>query len=361
MMMAQVLVKSVHAALPHARDLCRVAPHNGAHRVALRAALSMTVPLLALWATGHTQWSLYAAFGAFTSLYGRQLAHLPRMRMQVTAGTALTLAVTVGTTLGAYLDNRWLSVFVVAACAMLASLAGHRLSWHPGGPLFVVFGSAALATFPAAPAQIPVALGVAAGSAALAVIIGGVGSLRRPARLQAPPNKARQNTPAVSSWIGAEARAEALRYGVAVLAGGLVATAAGIGHPYWSMVAAVVAVTGSDTTTRLARSVHRIAGTFLGVLVAAALLAPLLPVPAIIGIVAILSAGAEMFVGRNYGLTVIFITPLALIMGDLVRPASEWTLLHDRMIETVLGAVIGTAVTALAHRSAPAAVSSTSA
>jgi hypothetical protein len=356
MTMSQVLVKrDLQATLPRAQDLYSVGPHNAAHRVAIRAALSMAVPLLALWVTGHTQWVLYAAFGAFTSLYGRQLAHLPRMRMQATAGAAITLAVTVGVVLSACPDGRWLSVFAVAACAMLASLAGHRLSWHPAGPLFVVFGSAALAAFPSAPAQIPVALGVAAGSAAIAVIIGGIGSLRRSARSQAARNEAHQDTPAASSWISASARAEALRYGVAVLGGGLAAAATGIGHPYWSMVAAVVAVTGTDTTARLTRSVHRIAGTFLGVFVAAALLAPHLPVPAVIGIVAVLQAGAEMFVGRNYALAVIFITPLALMMGGLVRATGEWTLLHDRMIETVLGAVIGIAVTILSHRGKPAA------
>ena len=350
MAIPQVLAKrDLPAAFPRAQHLYGVAPHNAAHRVALRAALSMAVPLLALWVTGHTQWTLYAAFGAFTSLYGRQLAHLPRMRMQATAGAAITLAVTVGTALGGCPDSRWLSVFVVAVCAMAASLAGHRLSWHPAGPIFVVFGSAALAAFPSTPAHIPVALGVAAGSAAIAVIIGAIGSLRRSARSQVPRNKAHQDTSAASSRLSAGARAEALRYGVAVLAGGLAATATGIGHPYWSMVAAVVAVTGTDTTARLTRSVYRIAGTFVGVLVAAALLAPHLPVPAVIGIVAVLQAGAEMFVGRNYALAVIFITPLALMMGGLVRPASEWTLLHDRMIETVLGAVIGIAVTILAH------------
>src|ERR1700757_3727236 len=118
-----LVIRSVHAALPRARDLYAVAPYNAAHRPALRATLSMAVPLLALWMTGHTPWALYAAFGAFASLYGRQLTHLPRMRMQATAGTAITLAVTVGTALGACLNSRWLSIFVVTACAMLASLA----------------------------------------------------------------------------------------------------------------------------------------------------------------------------------------------------------------------------------------------
>lgn len=52
-------------------ELLRFGPHAGAHRVAVRAGVSVLVPLLLLWATDHTHWSIYAAFGAFTSLYGR--------------------------------------------------------------------------------------------------------------------------------------------------------------------------------------------------------------------------------------------------------------------------------------------------
>ena len=54
-----------------ARSLLAIGPHRGAHRVALRAGVSVLVPLLVLVLLGHVEWTSYAAFGAFTSLYGR--------------------------------------------------------------------------------------------------------------------------------------------------------------------------------------------------------------------------------------------------------------------------------------------------
>ena len=66
--------------------LLTVGPHAGAHRVALRASVSVVVPLLALWATGHLPWSIYAVFGAFASLYGRERTDRARLTLQVEAG-----------------------------------------------------------------------------------------------------------------------------------------------------------------------------------------------------------------------------------------------------------------------------------
>ena len=336
------------AALPRAQHLIRVAPAAGAHRVAVRAGISIALPLAVLWLTGHIAWSMYAAFGAFTSLYGRDVAYEARLRMQLQAGAVLVLGVTAGTATACLADRRWLAVPVVAACAFLGSLLADRLRWHPAGPLFVVFGAAALAAHAATPGQVPLAFAVAAGAALLAAAIGAAGRLRglfRSATSRcANSAAAAPDTPRLGwQWT------QAVRHGVAVLAAGAAATAIGIGHPYWSMVAAVVAVTGADTTARLTRAVHRVVGTLAGVVLAAVILAPHLPMGALIGIVGLLQFATELVVGRNYGLAVLFLTPLALTMGTLAQSASTWSLLHDRAIETVLGAVIGTAISLAAH------------
>ena len=107
------------AALPRPQHLIRVAPSAGAHRVAVRAGISIALPLAALWLTGHIAWSMFAAFGAFTSLYGREEAYRARRRMQLQAGAALVLAVTAGTAVGCSPDRRWLAVPVVAALQII--------------------------------------------------------------------------------------------------------------------------------------------------------------------------------------------------------------------------------------------------
>jgi len=54
--------------------------------------------------------------------------------------------------------------------------------------------------------------------------------------------------------------------------------------------------------------------------------------------------GAELFVGRNYGIAMVFITPLALLMISLASPATPGMLLRDRVLETVIGVAVGTVV-----------------
>src|SRR6516162_10065390 len=126
--------RRLRAALPRRQQLVLVQPHNGAHRVALRAGLSFTIPLLVLWLTGHLALSPYAAFGSFTSLYGRLEPYGGRLRMQLQAGTGFTIAVTVGTVVACCADRHWLAVLAVTCCAVTGSLAADRLRWHPFGP-----------------------------------------------------------------------------------------------------------------------------------------------------------------------------------------------------------------------------------
>src|SRR6476469_4883620 len=110
-----------------ARGLVTLGPHRCTHRVAIRAGVSVLVPLMALVLLGHVEWTAYAAFGAFTSLYGRNHARPERAGMQAVAGGFLTLAVTLGVLVSLAPDSRWLVVpvgVVVAACAAGASLPG---------------------------------------------------------------------------------------------------------------------------------------------------------------------------------------------------------------------------------------------
>ncbi|WP_370633512.1 FUSC family protein [Dermacoccus sp. Tok2021] len=51
-----------------------------------------------------------------------------------------------------------------------------------------------------------------------------------------------------------------------------------------------------------------------------------------------LQAAAELFVGRNYGIALIFVTPLALLMGQLGHEVAVGPLLFDRAAETAVAA-----------------------
>lgn len=340
-------------------QLLALGPHDGAHRVAARAGVSILVPLLVLLAAGRLEWALYATFGAFAALYARDRGGAERRRMQLTLATLLVLAVGLGTIVATSPHRAWLAVPLAAGAAALGSTLSDRHAWHPPGALFLVFAFGATASVPSTAGDVPVALGVAAASAALAVVVGGLGAAVR-ARLVGSgaaggPGAAVGAQAAAGATAGATAvaaarvaptdvRRHALRAALGVALAGALATATGIGHPYWAMVSAVVPLAARDPRAQAVRGLHRLLGTGVGLLVAAALLGLDLEGLGLVLVVVALQVGAELLVGRNYALALVAITPLALLMVHLASPVPVGTLLLDRAVETLLGVAVGLAV-----------------
>ncbi len=314
----------------------RVGPHRGDHRVAVRAVLSVGVPLLVLLLIGRLDLSVYASFGAFAALYGRADAPRTRVRMQATAGAILVAAMLVGTAVSALALPALASVAVVAVIAALVTLFAYRAQWHPPGALFTVFAAGATASFPATGTTFLTVLLVGGASVVwsllvtIAFVLVRRGSWARSHRARPP--------------IGSIAWEMTATVGTAALLAGVIGVLLVGTHWYWAMVGAVAAVGGAHVTARLIRGVQRLVGTLLGVLIAAGLLALHLPPWLVIVIAVVLQAGAELFVGRNYGIAMLFITPLALLMVSLASPVAPEMLLRDRVIETLIGVAVGTVV-----------------
>ena len=330
------------------RQLVGIGPHAGAHRVALRAGVSVVVPLLVLWAIDRQAWSIYAAFGAFTSLYGRNHVHLSRARMQSTLAVLLTGATAAGVAVGLSPHRAWLAVPATALVAVGGSLVSDAQDWHPPGPLFLVFAFAACASLPGGPGDVLVAVVVAGGSAAFSVLVGAAGSWWR--RLGGDSGPVGADAGPRRTSYAEVARRHALRNGLAVAIAGSLATAAGIGHPYWAMVSAVVPLAAREPSRQVTRGLHRLVGTGIGLGLTALLFAVDPRGLVLIVVIMLLQVGAELLVGRNYALALVAVTPLALLMVHLVAPIPAGTLLWDRGVETLIGVVIGLAVGYLTRR-----------
>ena len=318
-----------------------VGPHAGAHRVALRAGVCVAVPLLLLVLTDHIAWSAYAAFGAFTSLYGRANNHAERLGMQASAGFVLVTSVMLGILVGLMPETKWLIVVFGALLAVLASIVSDTFVWHPPGPLFPVFALSVCATIPPAPHNLLTGFLVATASALFSMVVGYVGVLRHPDAERFVPTLRR------SAWVvlaNPMLRRHLVRAFLAVTISGALGTLLGGQHPYWAMVAAVAGLSGRHMRARVTRALHRLVGTWLGVAVAAPFLL-LYPrgVWAVVLIIAF-QIGAELFVGRNYMVALLSITPLALLMGQLVHEVPVTGLLVDRALETLLGCAVALVV-----------------
>ncbi|HET9647678.1 MAG TPA: FUSC family protein [Microlunatus sp.] len=320
-------------------DLVRVqdAPH--AHRVAVRAAIAVLLPLLALWSTGRLDLAAYATFGAFASVYGGGARTPHRWRTQTELAVILTLAVASGALVALSPQRSWWAIPVAAGWASFAAARSDRRRWRPPGPMFPVFAVATAAAIPSTPGQVLAATALTAATAALAIALGVVEVVLIKHTGIRPPDPPAAPLPSMPSR--ARQRIHLVRCGIVVLAAGTIATASGIGHPYWAIVASVTPLTVFTFRGQVVRGIHRVLGTMAGLLLAGALLLLALPAFAVVIIIAALQAATELLVVRHYGLALIFITPLALLSVQLAHPEPIHTLLADRFAETLIGVGVG--------------------
>jgi hypothetical protein len=332
-------------------EMFAIGPGNKDVPVALRCAVGVFVPLTILVVLDRLDLAIFAAFGAFTGIYGRGEPHRTRLFLQMRAGS-LMLAVMLLASLFARAGQAvglsdtagtWVQVAATTAVAGACSLITAWWRLRPAGSLFHLFAFAAIASIAHQPPLWQCML-VAALTAAFCLLIGISSRLVRSRRtLWTMPPPVR--------FSPAEKRSalfEAAGYLVAAGAAGTLATLAGLrlgfGHNYWAMVAAVVPLVGRSTRHRISLGIQRIIGTVLGLVLLAGILM-LQPAPwQTVLVIAVCQFGAELFIARQYILAQIFVTPLALISTLLAAPTAPATLLRDRVVETVIGAAVGIAV-----------------
>jgi uncharacterized membrane protein YccC len=123
------------------------------------------------------------------------------------------------------------------------------------------------------------------------------------------------------------------------------------------MVSAVVPVVGRATSGQLLRAGHRLLGTVVGLGLAALLLVWQPSAVALVVAFGVLQFGTELVVARNYGLALVFITPMALGMPAIGgAPVDVGALVAARGADTAIGVGVVVLVLLATHRlrSAPA-------
>ncbi|MFD8676632.1 FUSC family protein [Streptomyces seoulensis] len=133
----------------------------------------------------------------------------------------------------------------------------------------------------------------------------------------------------------------AVRTFVGTAAAGGIALFLGVGHSYWAAISAAAVLHSVNVWSTMQRAVQRTLGTAIGLLLTSAVLF-LHPGPVtIICLIIVFEFCLEYVVARNYGLGVIFLTPLALLLSELSSPVSASRLLHDRVIGSGIGISVG--------------------
>ncbi|SBV35466.1 conserved membrane hypothetical protein [uncultured Stenotrophomonas sp.] len=141
---------------------------------------------------------------------------------------------------------------------------------------------------------------------------------------------------------GSGSRRVLLRVGVAALVVGTLGAAVHLERAYWAVAAAVLMLhQGFDWQRMLQRSVQRLLGTWIGLLLAGAILVAHPQGPWLVLVVMLLQFTIEMLVVRNYALAVIFITGAALTIASGGHPVeAPGTYLLARGIDTLAGCAV---------------------
>ncbi|WP_309080776.1 FUSC family protein [Zhihengliuella sp.] len=341
----------------HWRQLFRLGPAREDHWLGLRCGLGIFLPLFVLLQLDRLDLSLFVVFAAFTGIYGRVVGHRPRLVRQGQVGAYMLLLILAAALAGWYLVEPvsqlhgqragiWVAVGLTSVVSVITSVIAGLNRIRPAGSLFQVFAFAAISSLPAgAAAPLPIGEGMltAGLTVLLSLLLGQAGRLL--------PHRRTPWRPVQQAPLDPEARRrvwrDAVGYFVAPAGAGIVATllmpVLGTEFSYWAMVAAVVPLVGQSTRQRVARGVHRVAGTLAGLLLTAGI-AALSPHPvATLLLMGLLQFAAEMFILRNYFFAQAFVTPLA-ILGISLTHGLDTALLYDRLVETVIGSAVGLAV-----------------
>ncbi|MFT3660111.1 MAG: FUSC family protein [Gordonia sp. (in: high G+C Gram-positive bacteria)] len=324
------------------------------HAHALRVSAALAIPGAALIVVGRPELLVYAVFGSFAGMYGRAYGGRVRSVQQARGALLLVAGVTVGVTLAHLEASPAVLVATEVVFAAVASLWADRWRLRPAGPFFPIFGLGATALVPPAIASPQAGIGLCAVTALLAIGLGRVGSGGLPGEF---------TTPRVSH------RAvviHASRYALAVGGAGGCAVAFGFANPNWAMAAAAVPLAAIDVgraegwemRSVLVRAGHRIAGTYAGLAVTAAIL-PMHLAPGVMAAVTMAFLfPTELFMTRNYAIAIGFFTPLIMLMTQLGAPMDPVEMLVMRGLDTLIGVAAGVVVAGVIRRRNPRIASS---
>lgn len=324
--------------------LAEVRADIGRHDIedALRVALAVGLPLLALDAMGHLDLAVYAAFGGLAMLYGHGQSARQRVETQIVAGTGLVVTMAVAMVYSAAQAPLVVLGALLAATVTAAATLGAALRWVPRGEMFFVLVLLIIAGIPTTWERLPIGIAVGAGGAAFSVLLAWLSGLRngRPG-LESNRDGWRHR---LAMGYAALDRRQHLVLIVAAVLGVLtawsLALAMGIGRPFWAAVTVAALMPALLAADVRRRALHLMLGTLGGVGVATALFSVEPGHLGLIAIIIVCQAAAEIAVSRNYGVALLFFSPLAIGMSNLSVGAPWPPLLLDRLVEAALGTAV---------------------
>ena len=307
---------------------------------AIRVALAVGLPLLALYAIGRLDLAVYAAFGGLAMLYGHGEPAKRRVQSQIVAGAGLVVAMAAAMVYSAAHAPVFVLGALLAVTVIAAATLGAVMRWGPRGEMFFVLVLMIIADVPTSWDRLPLDIAVGAAGAAFSVLLAALNFFGA-----APdgPKPDGWHHRIASGYADLDRRSHLVLIAAAtlgVLAAWLLALVLGVGHPFWAPVTVAALMPALAATDVWHRTLHLMLGTLGGVGIAAVLFSFEPDHIALIAIIIVCQAAAEIVVARNYGVALLFFSPLAIGMSNLSRGLPWQPVLIDRLSEAALGVAV---------------------
>jgi len=307
---------------------------------AIRVAVAVGLPLLALDAIGRLDIAVYAAFGGLAMLYGHGESAKRRVETQIVAGVGLVAAIAVAMAYSAAHAPVAVLGVLLAVTVIAAATLGAAMRWVPRGEMFFVLVLLIIASIPTSWDRLPLGIAVGAGGAALSVLLAVLNGIGAPKDEPKPDGWQRRIAAGYADLDRRQHLVLVVAATLGVLTAWVLALALGVGNPFWAAVTVAALMPALAAADVWRRTLHLMLGTLGGVAIATFLFSFNPGHLALIAIIIVCQAVAEIAVSRNYGVSLLFFSPLAIGMSNLSRGAPWQPLLVERVTEAALGTAV---------------------
>lgn len=299
------------------------------------AALVVGSPMLIGAWLGQLAPAIIASMGGLVALYLPQTTFTHRMVTLGLSSFGFVLCFTIGM-LSSF--NPYFSAATLALTVFLVTLNCRWFSLPPPGSFFFILVACLSRVLPFDLSLIAERTGLLVFGCMGACAMGLLYSLFQ---LRNTPAAPMQPSPVADKRVEGLIL-EALTIALFVAGSYLLALLIALENPYWVPISCAAIMQGATYRDVWHRNIHRITGTAIGMVLAWGLFS-LHPSPWLLALwVMALVFIIEVLVTRNYGLAVIFITPLTVIFAEAATASGQIDhLLWARLLDITLGSCIG--------------------
>jgi len=206
--------------------------------------------------------------------------------------------------------------------------------------MFFVLVLLIIASIPTSWDRLPLGIAVGAGGAALSVLLAVLNGIGAPKDEPKPDGWQRRIAAGYADLDRRQHLVLVVAATLGVLTAWVLALALGVGNPFWAAVTVAALMPALAAADVWRRTLHLMLGTLGGVAIATFLFSFNPGHLALIAIIIVCQAVAEIAVSRNYGVSLLFFSPLAIGMSNLSRGAPWQPLLVERVTEAALGTAV---------------------